>query len=145
VAVDGGGGANSQVSPQAESLLNELQESVLGYEPETSAEQALYSQGMTLVFGIEDEREIRLLHSRQDSHTLLWYVLVVGAVITVLHSFFFGSKVVWLQGLSVAAMTTVIVLVLSTNYELQAPFAGSARVEPEAFEEVLDDTQRQQL
>ena len=140
-----GGGANSQVSSQAESLLDELQESVLGYEPETSAEQALYSQGMTLVFGIEDEREIRLLHSRQDSHTLLWYVLVVGAVITVLHSFFFGSKVVWLQGLSVAAMTTVIVLVLSTNYELQAPFAGSARVEPEAFEEVLDDTQRQQL
>ena len=120
-----GGGANSQESPQAESLLNELQQSVLGYEPETSAEQALYSQGMTLVFDIEDEREIRLLHSRQDSHTLLWYVLVVGAVITVLHSFFFGSKVVWLQGLSVAAMTTVIVLVLSTIYELQAPFAGS--------------------
>ena len=73
-----GGGANSQESPQAESLLNELQQSVLGYEPETSAEQALYSQGITLVFDIEDEREIRLLHSRQDSHTLLWYVLVVG-------------------------------------------------------------------
>lgn len=140
-----GGGANSQVSSQAESLLDELQESVLGYEPETSAEQALYSQGMTLVFDIEDEREIRLLHSRQDSHSLLWYVLVVGAVITVLHSFFFGSKVVWLQGLSVAAMTTVIVLVLSTIYELQAPFAGSVRVEPEAFEEVLNDIQRQQL
>ena len=100
---------------------------------------------MTLVFDIEDEREIRLLHSRQDSHTLLWYLLVVGAVITVLHSFFFGSKVVWLQGLSVAAMTTVIVLVLSTIYELHVPFAGSVRVEPEAFEEVLNDIQRQQL
>ena len=96
------------------------------------------------MFATEDEREIRLLHSRQDSHALLWYVLVVRGVITVLHSFFFGSKVVWLQGLSVAAMTTVIVLVLSTIYELQPPFAGSVRVEPEAFEEVHNDIQRQQ-
>jgi hypothetical protein len=139
-----GGCAKGQESLQAESLLDELQESVVGYEPGTSAEQALYSQGITLAFDIEDEREIRLLHSRQDSHRLLWYVLVVGGVITVLHSFFFGSKVVWLQGLSVAALTTVIVLVLATIYELQASFTGSVRVEPQAFEEVLEDIQRQQ-
>ena len=139
-----GGGENSQESPQAEALLDDLQQSIVGYEPETSAEQALYPQGITLAFDIEDEREIRLLHSRQDSHTLLWYVLVAGAVITVSLSFFFGSKVVWLQGLSVAALTTVVVLVLSATYQLQAPFAGSVRVEPEAFEEVLEDIQRQQ-
>lgn len=139
-----GGGAKGQESPQAESFLDELQQSVVGYEPGTSAEQALYSQGITLAFDIEDERKIRLLHSRQDSHRLLWYVLVVGGVITVLHSFFFGSKVAWLQGLSVAALTTVIVLVLATIYELQSPFTGSVRVGPEAFEEVLEDIQRQQ-
>ena len=137
-------GENSQESPQAEALLDELQRSVVEYEPETSAEQALYSQGITLAFDIEEEREIRLLHSRQDSHRLLWYVLVAGAVITVSLSFFFGSKVVWLQGLSVAALTTVVVLVLSATYQLQDPFAGSVRVEPEAFEEVLEDIQRQQ-
>ncbi len=137
-----GGGAKSQESTQAEALLDELQESVVGYEPETSAEQALYSQGVTLAFDIEDEREIRLLHSHQDSHRLLWYVLVAGGVITVLHSLFFGSKVIWLHGLSVAALTTVAVLLLSATYQLQAPFAGSIRIEPEAFEEVLDDIQR---
>jgi hypothetical protein len=137
-------GEKSHESVQAEALLDELQQSVMKYEPETSAEQALYAQGITLAFDVEDEREIRLLHSRQDSHRLLWYVLVVGGVITVLHSFFFGSQAVWLQGLSVAALTTVIVLVLSATYELQAPFAGSVRVEPEVFEEVLEDIQRQQ-
>ncbi len=139
-----GRGAKSQESPQAEALLDELQQSVVEYDPETSAEQALYSRGLTLAFDIEDQREIRLLHSRQDSHRLLWYVLVVGGVITVLHSFFLGSRVVWLQALSVAALTTVIVLVLLATYQLQAPFAGSVRVEPEAFEEVLNDIQRQQ-
>ncbi len=33
---------------------------------------------------------------------------------------------------------------LTATYQLQAPFAGSVRIEPEAFEEVLNDTQRQQ-
>lgn len=137
-------GAKSQESSQAEALIDELQKTVVDFEPDTSAEQALYSRGIMLASDMEEDREIRLLHSRQDSHTLLWYVLVAGAVITILHSFFFGSKDVWLQGLSVAALTTVVVLVLSATYQLQAPFAGSVRVEPEAFEEVLNDIQRQQ-
>ena len=134
----------SQESPQAEAHIDELQKTVVEYEPNSSVEQALYSQGIILVFDIEEAREIRLLHSNQDSHTLLWHVLVSGGVITVLLSLFFGSKVVWLQGLSVAALTTVVVLLLSATYQLQAPFAGSVRIEPEAFEEVLDDIQRQQ-
>ena len=139
-----GRGAKSQESSQAEALIDELQKTVVDFEPDTSAEQALYSRGIMLASDMEEDREIRLLHSRQDSHALLWYVLVAGAVITVLHSLFFGSKVVWVQGLSVAALTTVVVLVLSATYQLQAPFAGSVRVEPEAFEEVLNDMQRQQ-
>jgi hypothetical protein len=139
-----GRGAKSQESSQAEALIDELQRSVVDFEPDTSAEQALYSQGITLASDMEEDREIRLLHSHQDSHMLLWYVLVAGGVITVLHSLFFGSKVVWLQGLSVAALTTVVVLLLSATYQLQAPFSGSVRVEPEAFEEVLNDMQRQQ-
>ena len=65
-------------------------------------------------------------------------------MITILNSLFFGSHVVWLHGLSVASLTTVVVLILFASYQLQAPFAGSVRIEPEAFEEVLDDIQRQQ-
>ena len=48
------------------------------------------------------------------------------------------------QALSVGALTTVVVLLLSATYQLQAPFAGSVRIEPEAFKEVLGDIQRRQ-
>jgi hypothetical protein len=49
-----------------------------------------------------------------------------------------------LSFLKAKEVTTVVVLVLSATYQLQAPFAGSVRVEPETFEEVLNDIQRQQ-
>ena len=138
------GATSREESPRAATLVDELQRTIAEYEPDTSAEQALYSRGITLAQDLEEAREIRLLHSRQDSHRLLWYVLLTGGVITILHSFFFGSKVVWLQGLSVAALTTVIVLLLSATYELQSPFAGSVRIEPDAFEEVLNEIQSRQ-
>ena len=135
-------GAESQ---RADLLIDELQRSVAGFKPDTSAEQTLYSQRLTAVSVVEAEREIRLLHSSQNTHALLWYILVAGGVITVLHSFFFGTKAVWLQALSVAALTTVVVLILTATYQIQDPFGGSVRVEPEAFEEVLDEIQRHRL
>ncbi len=46
-----------QESPQAEARIDELQETVVEYEPDTSAEQALYSQGITLAFDLEEERD----------------------------------------------------------------------------------------
>ena len=52
-------GAKSQESSQAEALIDELQRSVVDFEPDTSAEQALYSQGITLASDLEEDREIR--------------------------------------------------------------------------------------
>lgn len=132
-------GSKDLENSRAAEIVDDLQASVVGFQPDTDAEQTIYSQAITLVTDVEEEREIRLLHSQQDSHRLLWYVLVAGGVITVLHSFFFGTKTMWLQGLSVAALTTVIVLVLMATYQIQAPFDGTMRVQPDAFEELLEE------
>jgi hypothetical protein len=138
--------ADTAVSPESEraaALVDELQSNLLGFRPDTGAEDALYSQALTLVYDLEEQREVRLLQSRQDSHRLLWYVLVAGGAITVVHALFFETRPLWLQALSVAALTAVVVLVLTATYQLQAPFSGTVRVEPVAFEEVLDDIRRQ--
>jgi hypothetical protein len=42
-------GAKSQESSQAEVLIDELQKTVVDFEPDTGAEQALYSRGVRLV------------------------------------------------------------------------------------------------
>ncbi len=132
-----------QESSHAEALVDELQESVGEFEPSTAAEQALYSQGLTLAYDVENHREIRLLQSRQDVHAPLWGILVVGGVLTILLAFFFGTEVLWLHGLLVAALTVIVVLILYATYEVQYPFSGTLRVEPDAYEEVLNDIRRE--
>ncbi len=60
-----GQGRTSRASPQAEALADELTESVEDFEPGTSSEQALYTQGLTLARDLEKERDARLHESRQ--------------------------------------------------------------------------------
>lgn len=132
------GNTTSHESPRAARLVDELQQSVMDFEPKTSAEQTIYAQELMLATNLEEQRNIRLIESQKDTHRMLWYVLVTGGVITVVHSLFFGTEAVRLQALSVAALTTVVVLILAATYELQTPFAGIQHVEPVAFQETLD-------
>jgi len=131
-------GGKNQQSTRAEALMDELQESVLAFEPTTDAEQTLYSEGVEIVYAVEEEREIRLLEDRQDVHTYLWYLLVVGGVLTVSHAFFFGTEVLWLHRLSVAALTILVVFLLYATYQVQYPFSGGVRVGSDAYAEALD-------
>ncbi len=127
----------SQGSPRAEALDEQLQESIKDFEPGTSAEQTLYAEGLRLVHELEDDRELRLLESRRGIPTILWIVLVAGGILTVAYTFLFGTQALWLHRVAVAALAMLIALILYAIYQIQYPFTGDVRVEPEAFEQVL--------
>jgi hypothetical protein len=67
----------------------------------------------------------------------MWVVLV-GGVITVAFTYLFGLETLWLHALAVAALTVVVTLIFYTTAVLDYPFNGDLRVEPDAFELVLD-------
>ncbi len=134
-----GRGQESRPSPQAEKLSEELEESIEGFEPSTSGEQALHSQLITLADDLGDNRQLRLLESRQGVPSILWTVLVIGGILTVAFTFLFGVEPPWFQRLSIAALTIIIVLVLYAIYRIEYPFTGAVQVGPDAFELVLDE------
>ncbi len=79
-----------------------------------------------------------MLEVREGIPTILWVVLIVGGVITVCFTYFFGMRTPRLHVLMVVAFTVVLALVLYTVRALEYPFDGIAQVKPEAFEAVLD-------
>lgn len=78
-----GRGQESQPSPQAETPSEELEESIEGFEPGTNREQAIHTQLITLADDLGDDRELRLLESRQGVPPILWTILVIGGILTV--------------------------------------------------------------
>lgn len=85
-----------------------------------------------------DYRRIRLLESRTEIPSLLWYLLVTGAFVTIGFTLFFRTPNqrahLFMVGLFAGLTAFVLLLII----ELDNPFAGEIHVEPTAFVQALE-------
>ena len=131
--------AYGQESPQAQDTLDELRRSIQEFDPQTMGEQALYTQMLTQVVTLEDNRGLRLLESNEGVPPLLWIVLVIIGILTVTFAYLFGMEHPRVQILRVAVLTIVVALSLYTVRVIEYPYVGEVQVRPEAFELALDN------
>jgi hypothetical protein len=127
-----------QASPRAWALVDEMRSSIYEFEPNTDAEQVLYDKGLERVHDLVDQRRSRLVEAGEGVPHVLRVVLVAGGIIVVGFTYLFGMENTWSHRLMIAALAAVIALVLFTIYALDYPFAGITRVQPDAFELVLE-------
>lgn len=126
-------------SPEAGRLANDLGSAVRGLDPGGDAQSALYAESLERLDDLRESRALRLLEVREGLPSILWFVLVVGGVITVVFTYLFGLRSFWMHASAVAALAAIVTLVLFTIAVLDHPFDGGVRVGPEAFELVLQE------
>ena len=131
--------AEGQSSPQAASLNQQITKSVDSLQPSTSAEQTLYSQALQRANELNQNRNVRLLYASMGLPPILWFVLVILALIVVLFTYFVGMESARLHIFAVAALTAGFAFIIFTIISLDQPFGGDLRVTPEAFETVLNE------
>ncbi len=134
--------ARGRASPRAWALTQEMRSTVSDFEPDTGAEQVLFDQGLTLVHNLVDERRLRLLEAGGGIPRVLWGVLVVGGIIVVGFTYLFGLENTRSHRLMIASLAAIIAVVIFTIYALDHPFAGITRVQPDAFELVLETVEQ---
>ena len=127
-----------QESSQAWAIVDELRRSVDRFEPSTSTEETLHDRQVTLVDDMMNDRRLRLLQSREGLPPVLWSVLLSGTVLLVGYTYFFGLPDFRAHLLMVGMLTALIVTILFAIKSLEYPFSGDMRVEPSAFELVLN-------
>src|ERR687893_1438146 len=128
----------SQETSRAWVLIDDIRATIQGYEPRTVAGQELYAEGLDQVQRLADARRTRLVVAEESIPTVLWVVLIVGGLVVVGFAYLFGLANTWAHGLMVASLAGVIALVLFTIGVMDHPFSGGARIEPGAFELVLN-------
>lgn len=83
---------------------------------------------------LSDNRRTRLVMARHGVAPTMWFFLIVGGIITVVFTYFFGLECLKTQ----SVMTALIALTLSLNvflvYLFGYPFSGDVAVFPDAFE-----------
>ena len=128
---------DGQLSPHAGKLLNEIQQDIENFEPNTYAEQVLYDREVSRVHNLADNRRLRLSEANAYIPTILWVVLLIGGVVTISFAYLFGLERTRAHMLMVGALSLVIASILFATYSLDNPFAGDTRLQPDTLESVL--------
>jgi hypothetical protein len=103
------------------------------YEPKSFHEQASYQQALTTLTQLSDSRRYRIISSRSNISPVLWIVLLSGAALTVIFTYFFGlqslkSQMIMTSMLSVCLSLNVLLVLLYSN-----PYRGDLQVQPSGF------------
>lgn len=123
--------------PQAEKDLQLLNQAVFEGRPENLGEVALYLHALDLLTIVNDNRNERLDGSRGSVPSVLWLVLLAGAVVTLGYPAFFGSSNLMAQVLMTAALAALVALTLFVALVLDYPFTGQVRISSTPFEQAL--------
>jgi hypothetical protein len=131
--------AERKSSPEAWEAYNQLWRAYHLFRPENEHQKIWYAESLRRLNQLGDQRRLRLLSSRSEGVPgVMWLVLLGAGVVTIAYGFLFGSRSTAAQVLMTAGLATTIALVLLSILAMNHPFSGIARVDPEAFHQVLE-------
>ncbi len=97
----------------------------------------LYSASLRQLDGLRQYRRLRIFSANNTAPSLIWFLLVIGSLITICNTYFFGMKRAKVQYIMTAALTVMLSLVLLLIYVLDHPFTGTSRVSDAPLRQAL--------
>src|SRR5438552_12637272 len=98
----------------------------------------LYAESLTRLNNLAQYRRLRIFAGNDTVPPVVWLVILVGGVITVSYTYFFGMKNIKAQYMITATLTVTITLILFLIYVLDHPFTGTSKVSAEPLKEVME-------
>lgn len=129
--------SRGQEEPQARELIRKMWALYGSYSPKTTAEQVFFEESVHKLNDMRESRGLRIMESRNGIGAMLWFVLIVGAMITVIFTVFFGSENLWAQVIMSNLLAVLIAFILFTVLAFDYPFTGRVSVSPQPFRDFL--------
>lgn len=135
-----------RVSLDGYALLDQLRKAVAASHPELpanadpvmeAAAQESYANAVAQGTQLAELREQRVLAATSGVPSVLWFLLIGGALLTIAFAYLFDVATVFSRITMAIGLTVMTVLLLWAIYEMEYPFARTLRIGPEAFEFAL--------
>jgi hypothetical protein len=130
--------ARGRPSEDASKDLDQLSTAIFQLEPQGYRQLMLYQAALRLLAVIADNRNERLDGADGSMSGLLWFVLIVGAGVTLGYPAFFGASNLLAQTLMTAALAALVALSLLLAVAFDYPFTGSVKISPLPFDQALE-------
>jgi len=114
-----------------------FEEQLLGFQPRTPAEEILHAEALRQFNTFLEARRMRLFTVTASIPAVMWYVVILGALITIAMVWLFDMKFIshlLLGGMLSAYLGTMIFLIAA----MDNPFRGEVSISPGVFETIFE-------
>jgi len=125
-------------SMEAQAAADKVWEITGRFDPKTDREKIFFSEMLRKMNDAVEMRRQRLQDSRMGLHPSLWFVLLLGGIITVVFTFFFGSQNLYAQLTMTTLLAVLIVLIIFTILIMDFPYSGDLSIPVTPFQQVLE-------
>jgi hypothetical protein len=126
-------------SSRTREVLTRTYDAVLSHTAESPREAAILAELLNQLDHVTQERRVRIDLASGIVPDLIWIVLLIGAILTLGFTFFFGLENLTAQTVMTGMLSLMIFSALFVAMCIDHPFTGQVRVTPEAFTLVLED------
>lgn len=103
----------------------------------------IYAEALSRLNSLAEYRRLRIFTGNDTVPSVVWLVLLVGAIFTVCFNYLFGMKNIRAQYLITATLTITMSQILFLIYVLDHPFTGSSRISTEPLRQVMEVMQKE--
>jgi hypothetical protein len=128
------------VPTESVGLTSMIEKALMISTPDGSrASSVVLDHAITELSALTTCRRTRLLESALSLPAILWFVLIVGGILTIGSSCMFGSQNRVLHGVQVVFFSLLVALVLLAIADINRPFRGAVHVADDAFVRALEN------
>ena len=122
-------------SPAVATDLEKLSAEVFAVKPQDQRELVLYQHALAHLTVMTDNRNERLDSANGSMTGILWFVLIVGGLITLGYPAFFASSNRIAQVLMTAALAALVAMSLLLSLAFDFPFTGNPHISDRPFQD----------
>jgi amino acid transporter len=130
--------AAGEVSPAAGNKVQNLWNSVLSINTRMNIDENICRSTFETMKRVTDYRRLRMFAIKQNVPGIVWAILLIGGILSVICTYFFGMKNALPQYLLTACFTIIVTLMLYLIYVLDHCFAGTNAISNQPLKMVIE-------
>lgn len=115
-------------------FMDQIQPVLVHFEPRTEAEKGLALETLASYDRMMEARRMRLTSVERKLPGILWLVIIAGAFISLVSTFYFPVHEVRLHRMQVGLLAAFIGLVIFMIFALDRPYRGDLGLKPHPYE-----------
>ena len=118
--------------------VNDFEVKLVTFEPATEGQKLLHGETLRAYSQMIEARRLRLDAVLTGLPGVLWFVIVIGALVSLSSTFFFQVEDARLQRIQVVLLALFIGLLIFIIFALDRPFRGDLGLQPDPYQLIYD-------